>query len=140
MSMINCIVLVLLLLVSMVLLKCTNSRLVIHFLKFVRVFHLQVLLIIIFPISFVIFFHVHFLMITIGKVLFSLVSQIKNENLSKTCFDSSDLTSLFVNIPLQETIDIAKNIIFNYNPNLKITRKELQKTFPFRYITDSFYF
>ena len=39
-NMINCILLVLLLLVSMVLLKCTNSPLVIHFLNFVRLFHL----------------------------------------------------------------------------------------------------
>ena len=40
MNMINCILLVLLLLVSMVLLKCTNSHLVIHFLNFIRLFHL----------------------------------------------------------------------------------------------------
>ena len=39
-NMISCILLVLLLLVSMVLLKCTNSPLVIHFLKFVQFFHL----------------------------------------------------------------------------------------------------
>ena len=39
-NMINCIFLVLLLLVSMVLLKCTNSSLVIHFLNFVRLFRL----------------------------------------------------------------------------------------------------
>ena len=39
-NMYNCILLVLLLLVSMILLKCTNSPLVIHFLNFVRLFHL----------------------------------------------------------------------------------------------------
>ena len=39
-NMINCILLALLLLVYMVLLKCTNSPLVIHFLNFVRLFHL----------------------------------------------------------------------------------------------------
>ena len=39
-NMIICILLVLLLLVSMVLLKCTNSPLVIHFLNFVWLFHL----------------------------------------------------------------------------------------------------
>ena len=37
--------------------------------------------------------------------------------------------SLFTNIPLQETIDIAINLIFNHNPNLNITRKELKKLF-----------
>ena len=46
-NMINCILLVMLLLVSTVLLKCTNSALVVHFLNFVRLFHRQVLLIII---------------------------------------------------------------------------------------------
>ena len=40
-NMINCILLVLLLHASMVLLKYTHSPLVIHFLKFVRFFHLR---------------------------------------------------------------------------------------------------
>ena len=74
------------------------------------------------------------------KDTFSFVSQIKNGNLSKKFLVSYDVTSLFTNIPLQETIDIAINLIFNHNPNLNITRKELKKTFPFCYITDSFYF
>ena len=39
-NMINCILLVLLLLLSMILLKCTNSSLVIPFLNFERLFHL----------------------------------------------------------------------------------------------------
>ena len=41
---------------------------------------------------------------------------------------SDNVTSLLTNIPLQETIDIATNLIFKHNPNLNITRKEL-KTF-----------
>ena len=40
MNMINCILLVLPLLVSMVLIKCSNFPLVIHFLNFVQFFHL----------------------------------------------------------------------------------------------------
>ena len=59
------------------------------------------------------------------KDTFSFVSQMKNANLPKKCFVSYGVTSLFTNIPLQETIDIAINLIFNYNPNLNITRKEL---------------
>ena len=59
------------------------------------------------------------------KDTFSFVSQIKNVNLSKKFLVSYDVTSLFTNIPLQETIDIAINLIFNHNPNLNITRKEL---------------
>ena len=41
------------------------------------------------------------------------------------------MTSFFINIPLQETIDIAVNLIFNHNPNLNKTRKELKKVFLF---------
>ena len=65
------------------------------------------------------------------KDTFSFVSQIKNANLSKKFLVSYDVTSLFTNIPLQETIDIAINLSFNHNPNLNITRKELKKLFLF---------
>ena len=65
------------------------------------------------------------------KDTFSFVSQIKNANLFKKFLVSYDVTSLFTNIPLQETIDIAINLIFNHNPNLNITRKELKKNFSF---------
>ena len=57
------------------------------------------------------------------KDTFSFVSQIKNTNLSKKLFVFYDVTSLFTNIPLPETIDIAINLIFYHNPNLNITRK-----------------
>ena len=57
--------------------------------------------------------------------------EIKNANLSKKFLVSYDVISLFTNIPLQETIDIANNLIFNHNPNLNITRKELKKLFLF---------
>ena len=66
-NMINCILLVLLLLVSMLLLKCTHSPLVILSIDFVRLFHLQVLLIIILPVTFVIFFYLQFLLITLAN-------------------------------------------------------------------------
>ena len=59
------------------------------------------------------------------KDTFSFVSQIKNANLSKKFLVSYDVTSLFTNIPLQETIDIAINLIFNHNPNLNIAKKKL---------------
>ena len=70
------------------------------------------------------------------KDTFSFVCQIKNANLSKKFFVFYDVTSLFTNIPLQETINIAINLIFNQNLNLNITKKTL-KTFPFCYIIDS---
>ena len=65
------------------------------------------------------------------KDTFSFTSQIKNTNLSKKFIVSYDVTSLFTNIPLQETIDIAINLIFNHNPNLNITKIELKKLFLF---------
>ena len=59
------------------------------------------------------------------------VSQIKNANLCKKCLAFYDVTTLFTNILLQETIDIAINLIFNHNPNLNITKKELKELFLF---------
>ena len=57
MYMINCILLVLLQLASMVLLKCISFPLVIHFLNFNWLFYLYALLITILPVFSVIFFH-----------------------------------------------------------------------------------
>ena len=65
------------------------------------------------------------------KDTFWFVSQIKNANLSRKFFVSCDVTSLFTNIPLQETLDIAINLIFNHNPNLNIPKKELNFFFFF---------
>ena len=65
------------------------------------------------------------------KDTFSLISQIKNANLSKKFLVSYDVTSLFTNIPLQETINIAINLIFIHNPNLNITKKLIKKLFLF---------
>ena len=45
------------------------------------------------------------------KDTFSFVSQIKNGDLSKKFLIFYDVTSLFTNIPQQETIDIAINLI-----------------------------
>ena len=117
-NMINFILLVLLLLVSMVHLKCTYSPLVIRFLNSIRLFRLYILLILTLPVCYVVFFHLQFLMITLPKI-FSSVSQ----NLSKQFLVSCDVTSVFTNVPLEETIDIAPNLFFNHNPNLNFTRK-----------------
>ena len=63
-------------------------------------------------------------MVTLAKILF-FVSQIKNANLSGKFLVSYDLTSLFTNINLQKTFDIAINLVFNHNSNPSITKKEL---------------
>ena len=55
-------------------------------------------------------------------------SQMKNADLSRKFLVSFGVTSLFTNIPLQENIDIAINLIFNHNANLNITKKELKGT------------
>ena len=68
-----------------------------------------------------------------------IVSEIKNANLSGKFLVFYNVTSLFTNIPLQETIGVAVNAIFKHNSNLNITKKEL-KNFSFCYITDSFSF
>ena len=65
-------------------------------------------------------------MITLAKIL--SVFQIKNTNLSGKLLVSYDATSLFTNNPLQETIDIAINLIVNNNPNLNVTKKKLKNT------------
>ena len=59
-------------------------------------------------------------MITLAKILLLLKFLV-----------SYDVTSVFTSIPLQETIDIAINLIFNHIPNLSITKKELKKLFLF---------
>ena len=57
--------------------------------------------------------------------------QIKNANLSGQFPVSYDVTSLFTNFLHQKTINIAINLIFNHNPNLSTTNKELKKLFLF---------
>ena len=123
--MINCILLVLILLVSMVLLKCPNFSCSVSFPNFHPIvsstgtfnYNLaRFLCNLLSP------------LVTndyLCKDTFSFVSQIKNANLSKKCLASYDVTNLFTNIPLQVTIDIAINLILNHNPNLNITKKEL---------------
>ena len=65
------------------------------------------------------------------KDTFPFVSQTKNANLSRKCLVYFSVTTSFTNIPPQETIDTAINLIFNHILNLKITRREFKKLFPF---------
>ena len=63
--------------------------------------------------------------------MITFASQIKNANHFTKFLVSYDVSSLFANIPFQETIDIAISLIFNHNPNLNITKKELKTLFLF---------
>ena len=67
----------------------------------------------------------------LAKILFLLFLKLRMQIFRKKIIVCYDVTSLFTNIPLQETIDIVINLIFNHNPNLNITRKELNKLFLF---------
>ena len=70
---------------------------------------------------------------------FSFVSQINNVNLSRKFLVSYDVTSLFTNIPIQETIGMVINLIFNHNPNVNIPKKKLKKLFLFATSQTHFY-
>ena len=53
---------------------------------------------------------------------------------------SYDFCSLFISIPLKETIDIAADLLFEPNPNFKITKNELKKLFDFTTLATHFLF
>ena len=62
---------------------------------------------------------------------FSFVGEIKKVSTNNKFMVSFDVCSLFTNIPLNETIDIAVNLIFENKPNIKIEKQELKKLFQF---------
>ena len=64
-----------------------------------------------------------------AKDSFTFIEEIKQLNTYGKFLISFDVTSLFTNIPLEETIDIAIDTIFQNYPNVKFTKKELQKLF-----------
>ena len=74
------------------------------------------------------------------KGMFSFASQIKNAYLSRKCHVYYDATNLFANIPLHEIIDKAISLILNLNPNLNITKRELNKILLFATSQTHFYF
>ena len=63
------------------------------------------------------------------KDSFTFIEKIKQLNTYGKFLISFDVISLFTNIPLEETINIAIDTIFENYPNVKFTRKELQTLF-----------
>ena len=63
------------------------------------------------------------------KDSFTFIEEIKQLNTYGKFLTSFDITSLFTNIPLEETINIVIDTIFENYPNVKFTTKELQKLF-----------
>ena len=59
------------------------------------------------------------------KDSFSFCKEIKNNKFL------NDICNLLTSIPLNETIDLAIKLIFDNNPNIKITKKDLEKLFEF---------
>ena len=51
----------------------------------------------------------------------TFINDLKQNNIKDKFMVSFDVCSLFTNIPLTETIDLAVNLIFENNSNLKIT-------------------
>ena len=65
------------------------------------------------------------------KDSFSFCKEIKKVSSTNKFLISYDICSLFTRIPLNETIDLAVKLIFDNNPNIKITKKDLKKLFEF---------
>ena len=61
----------------------------------------------------------------------SFCKEIKKVSSTNKFLVSYDLCSLFTSIPLNETIDLAAKLIFDNNPNIKITERDLKKLFDF---------
>ena len=66
-----------------------------------------------------------------SKDSFSFCKEIKKVSSSNKFLISYDIWSLFTSILLNETIDLAVQLIFNNNPNIKIIKNDLKKLFEF---------
>ena len=62
---------------------------------------------------------------------FTFINDIKKVSSSNNFMVSYDVTSLFTNIPLHDTITIAIDYIMEANPNIKIEKQELENLFHF---------
>ena len=59
------------------------------------------------------------------------MDELKKVSFKNSFVVSYDVVSLFTNIPLDETIELALDLILKNNPNIKITRNDLKKLFIF---------
>ena len=71
---------------------------------------------------------------------FSFVEELKTVNLSNKFMVSLDVVSLFTNIPLKESIDLAVSYIAEGNPNLKLSKADLAILFSFATSQTNFLF
>ena len=62
---------------------------------------------------------------------FSFIQDVRNIDTHDCFMVSYDVTSLFTNIPLDETIQLAVDLVFESQPNIKISKSELKDLFEF---------
>ena len=75
-----------------------------------------------------------------AKDTFSFVEELKTVSVTNKYMVSYDATSLFTNIPLEETTHSIIDLLFEAKPDLKISRKDLQKLFQFATSQTNFLF
>ena len=61
----------------------------------------------------------------------SFAKEVQETSVSDHFMVSNDVCSLFTNIPLNETIDLAVDVIFDNNKSMNITKPQLKKLFVF---------
>ena len=71
---------------------------------------------------------------------FSFVEELKTVDFSNKFMVSFDVVSLFTNIPLKESIDLAVSYITEGNPSLKLSKTDLTKLFSFATSQTNFLF
>ena len=69
---------------------------------------------------------------------FSFVKEVQEVSVSDYLMVSFDVCSQFTNIPLNEAIDLAVDIIFDNNQSMNVTKPQLKKLFVFA--TSQFHF
>ena len=65
------------------------------------------------------------------KIRFTFIEEIKKVSHSPHFMVSFDVESLFTNIPLNETINIAVDLILENKPEIELTKKDLTELFEF---------
>ena len=74
------------------------------------------------------------------KDTLSFVVELKRVSVTNKYMVCYDVTSLFTNIPLEETINLTINLLCEAKPDFRISRKDLQKPFQFATSKTNFLF
>ena len=71
---------------------------------------------------------------------FTFVDELQQAGIHGKFFTSFDVVSLFTNVPLMETINLAVDYIFDNTPGIKISKLDLKKLFTFATSRTNFLF